>query len=145
MLAVAAGFVAAGIFLVIVGQAAVGWMSLTLSGACGAVFVRQLLDSRPRLVIDDHGIMDRTLGVGVIPWGDIQGAYVKTIYGNDFICLELRDPQLFVSRLGAVHRATQAANRPLGFTELSLNLSGVQVPTEAVLELILMKSGNSTA
>jgi hypothetical protein len=39
----------------------------------------------------------------------------------------------------------QLANRKLGFTDISLNLSGVRVRSESVLELILKKCRESDA
>jgi hypothetical protein len=113
------GFVVAGIWMVI------------------PVFVWQIADSRPRLVIDEHGVLDRTLGVGRIPWGDIQATYVRSINGNDFICLELRNREQYWQKLSKVKRAMAAANRSLGFTDFNLNLSGVDVNTDELFELVM--------
>jgi hypothetical protein len=37
---------------------------------CAAVFIRQLFDTRPRILIDDQGLTDRTIGAGLIAWSD---------------------------------------------------------------------------
>lgn len=140
LLLAALAFVAGGLFILAhgrPGEAWVGWAGIVFFGACAAVFVRQLLDARPRLVIDDIGILDRTLGVGLIPWQDIAGAYLRSLQGNHFICLELRDPAPWLAKLSAVQRAMTAANEALGFTPLSLNLAGVAADPRQVLELIL--------
>jgi hypothetical protein len=142
LLVVALCFVAAGVLMIASGDALlVGWMSVAFFGACAVVFVWQLLDRRPRIVIDDRGILDRTLRVGVIEWGDVEGAYLRRIQGNPFLCLELRDPEKYTARLSPTLRRVVALNRTLGFTDLSLNLTGVDVAPELVEELVVKELG----
>lgn len=45
-----------------------GWAGVIFFGLCLIVFLRQIFDSRPRIVIDESGIFDRTLSVGTIEW-----------------------------------------------------------------------------
>jgi hypothetical protein len=113
-----------------------GWSSIVFFGGCGAVFVTQLLDARPRIVVDETGVFDRTLRVGVIPWREILGAEVREIAQNRFIALRLRDPHMFTARLGAVHRRLTETNTALGFEPLNLNLGAVEVDPYALAELI---------
>ncbi len=139
-LLVCAGFVAMGVFLLAAGDpsdAWIGWLSVAFFGTGAVVFVRQLLDARPRLVVNDAGVEDRTLGGGLISWGEIEEAYLLSIHSNPFICLELRDPARFLARLSPFKRRLARINRRLGFTECSLNLSGVAVDPQQLLELIL--------
>ncbi|GGA37572.1 hypothetical protein GCM10010981_28410 [Dyella nitratireducens] len=112
-------------------------MSILFFGAGIPLFLWQLLDARPRLVIDDQGVFDRTLGVGVIPWSEITGAYVRSVNSADFICLELRDPTPWLQRLSPIKRAMVSANEAMGFTALNLNLSGVAADVQQVHELIV--------
>jgi len=121
-----------------------GWSGIIFFGGCALVAVWQLIDSRPRLIIDEVGIFDRTLGVGVIPWAEIQGAYLRSVSGNDFICLHLRDSDRYLQRTNAVKRALAGANAALGFTPISLNLSGVAADSNDILELILKRIHEST-
>jgi hypothetical protein len=130
------GFVVAGIWMVMRGKP-FGWAAIVFFGSSLPLFIWQIVDSRPRLVVDEHGVTDRTLGVGRIPWGDIEVAYVRSINGNDFICLELRNREKYWQKLSKVKRAMAAANRGLGFTDFNLNLSGVDVNTDELFELIM--------
>jgi hypothetical protein len=139
LLLAALGFVAGGVFIVLHGKpgdAWVGWMSILFFGAGIPLFGRQLLDARPRLVIDEHGILDRTLGVGVIPWSEITGASLGSVQGNHFICLELHHPESWLEKLSPIKRALVSANQALGFSALNLNLSAVAADPTEVLELI---------
>lgn len=140
LLCIAAAFVACGVFLVthVKGEGFwVGWLCILFFGAGLVLFVRQLFDSRPRVVIDAQGIHDRTLGVGRIPWADIQGAHVRTVHGNAFVCLVLRDPQVWVAKLPRMQQRMTKANLAMGFEALNVNLSGTSEDPESVKELIL--------
>lgn len=130
------GFVCAGIWMIIDGEW-FGWVGALFFGSGIPIFVWQIIDSRPRLIIDDNGILDRTLGVGYIAWRDIEAAYVQSISGNDFICLELRNTEHYAQKLSNVKRAMTAANRGLGFTDFNINLSGVDAKTDEVFELVM--------
>jgi hypothetical protein len=117
----------------------IGWMSIIFFGSGIPLFIKKISESKPRLIINDQGIFDRTLGIGTIPWGEVAGAFVKSIQGNDFICLELRNPQIWSQQLSSIRKAAASANKALGFTEFSLNLSGAAADTTAIHELIIKK------
>jgi hypothetical protein len=147
LLLVSLCFVGSGVFILrgakTTAESWTGWIDVLFFGACAAVFVWQLFERRPRLKIDEHGINDRTLGVGLIPWSEITDAYVKSIQSNDFICLTVRDPNRWIGKLSPVGRAMLKANQALGFTELNINLSGTNARTREILELILKLSAAS--
>ncbi len=71
------GFVIAGIWMVYSGKV-FGWLAIVFFGSGIPISIWQIADSRPRLIIDQYGILDRTLGVGRIAWTDIQAAYVRS-------------------------------------------------------------------
>jgi len=114
-----------------------GWMGIAFFGACALFYAWQLVDSQPRLVIDDQGILDRTLGVGLIPWSEITGAYLRSAYGQSFICLETRNHKRWLERMSPVKRAMTYGNKMLGYPALILNLAATGADTSQVLELIL--------
>ena len=136
LLIVCIGFVTAGIGMVINGER-FGWLGILFFGSGIPLLIWQIADSRPRLVIDEQGVLDRTLGVGCIAWSDIEEAYVRSISGNDFICLILKNPEKYAQKLSKVKRAMASANRGLGFTDFNLNLSGVDARTDEIFELIM--------
>ncbi|MDU0372445.1 STM3941 family protein [Hymenobacter endophyticus] len=134
-------FVAMGVFMIVTeGKWGLGLVSIAFFGTGVLVGIRQLLDSRPRLQITDEGILDRTLGVGLIPWADIADAYVRSINQENFICLALHNEDEYVQRLSPLKRKLAGANSALGFTMLSVNLSGVDLNPEQLLEYILKQS-----
>jgi hypothetical protein len=135
------GFVVCGAFLL--SQPApkwIGWMGILFFGPMIPLFAWQLFDSRPRLIIDNEGVLDRTLKIGKIAWCDISGVYLKEIKGNSFICLKLKDDDKYLTKLSPLMRAATSTNVKLGFTPLSLNLSGVNADAHQVFELVLKMS-----
>jgi hypothetical protein len=136
------GFVAGGIFLVtrpgLQAQLA-GWPSIVFFGFGSFIFIQQIIDARPRMIIDDRGVMDRTLGIGMIPWQDITGARVKRTQNHPFICLELKNEKDYLRKLKPIAQALAKTNVSMGFNAINLNLSGVDADPEAVCALILAK------
>ena len=133
------GFVAAGVFILIEaeGNDVLGWVSTAFFASCALVGFWMLFDTRPRLIIDRRGIYDRTTGVGRIPWSDINNAYLKSIGNNDFVCLELRNQNAYSQKLSAIQKFLASANHSLGFTPISLNLSGFDANSYQIFELII--------
>lgn len=129
------GFVGGGIWMVNDG-AMLGWLCILFFGFCSLTFIWQIADPRPRLIIDEQGVLDRKLGVGRIAWSDIRATYLKSIHGSDFICLKLRNANKYKQKLSQVRHSLAGANRGLGFTDFYLNLSGVDVGTDEVIKLI---------
>jgi hypothetical protein len=139
LLTLSLGFVALGVLLLRKDQAGAvwaGWGNIVFFGAGAVLFTWQILDARPRVVIDACGVFDRTLGVGVIPWADIVDARLLFVHSIPFVCLELRDPDQWRLRLGWIKRALTRGNEALGGAMLNVNLSGVQADPHAVLAAI---------
>ncbi len=147
LLLVSLVFVAVGVLLLVrrPEAAIAGWTTLMFFGACALVFAWQLFDLRPRLVFSEVGVLDRTLGVGVIPWTEIDDAYLASINGNSFLCLELRDPERWIEKLGPVRRALVAGNASLGFTPISLNLGCIAGDPLEVQTYVLTMAAASRA
>ena len=119
-------FVAIGVWMLLDGDLWGGGIVTLFFGAGTLVFIRQMLWRGPRLTIDDEGLHDRTLGVGVIRWDDVQDAWPAEMNGQPFVALVLRDPDVYLDRLGPVRRTLTRANRFVGFPPLSLNLSALK-------------------
>lgn len=129
--------VAVGTLMVLGGERLLGGLSVAFFGLCAAVFIRELTRTEPRLTIDDAGILDRSLGLGLIRWEDVDDAWAARVSGQPFLCLVLRDPERYLARLGPIKRRLAKMNGALGFTELSLNLSGLAGASPERLESLV--------
>lgn len=75
--------------------------------------------------------------MGLIPWPEINGAYLKAVAGNAFICLDVKDPEKWRQKMSKAQRMLVAGNAMLGYTTLVLSVSDVQEDPETILDLIL--------
>lgn len=134
-------FVAGGIFILFVGKdlkaTLIGWSCIIFFGFGLLIFLRQIFDTRPRIVINQIGIFDRTLDVGVIEWRDIEHAYLNSIFGNDFISLVLRDTDKYLQRTSKPKAKLARYNKTLGFETINLNLSGVNIKSAEIFNLVI--------
>ena len=110
-LVVALSFVAAGALLLAIGESPLkAWGTIVFFGGCALVFAWQIIDNRPRIIINNDGIVDRTLKVGVIEWSDIRAAWLYRKSGIPFVGLDLRDPAKYVARLSPLMQRMAALN-----------------------------------
>ena len=134
-------FVAAGIFILSTGNELrgkiIGWSCIIFFGLCLLVFLRQIFDHRPRIIIDKNGIYDRTLGVGIIEWNDIKNAYLNSIMGNKFISLVLNNTEKYLQKTSKTKAKLAQYNSTLGFETININLSGTNKKADEIFDLII--------
>lgn len=131
------GFVALGAFLIAEGDAFwAGLLNVVFFGLCAVVFLRQLFDRRPRLVLDAHGVTDRMSNLGRIDWADILDADLVVYKGQHFMRLTLRDEAQRIQASSSMRQAGIAMSRGLGFGAFQLNLSGVDEDPRALLAVV---------
>jgi hypothetical protein len=147
LILVSLGFVGIGVvYIALVGSG--NPLECLLMAGCTLVFalftcvaVWMLIDRRPRIVLDQYGILDRKIGVGRIAWSDIVHAYIQTfgsgrIGRQDFICLEIRNEAEYLRKARPIKRLMAAGNRWLGFTPMVVNLGATDADAHDVLWLI---------
>ena len=133
----ALGFVALGAFLIAKGGAFwAGLLNVVFFGLCAAVFIRQILDRRPRLVLDEIGVTDCMSDQGRIAWANILDADLVAYKGQHFMRLVLRDEAQRIAAASSLRQAGIAMNRGLGFGAFQLNLSGVDEDPKALLAVV---------
>lgn len=134
-------FVACGIIILFVGEnfisTLMGWICITFFGLGTLVFLKRLFDNRPRIVIDQYGIFDRTLGIGIIEWQDIERVYTNSIMGSDFISLVLYDNDKYLKRTNKPLAKLAKYNKTLGFETINLNLSGINTSSKEVFDSLV--------
>ena len=121
---------------------AVGWVGIVgviFFGAGAVVGIFQGTRRGPRLTIDEQGIHDRTLGVGVIAWSDIANAEPYGVARQPFVALHLREPSKYLERASPLKRFLARLNRGSGLTPFSVNLVGLDADPAQVAELIMSR------
>lgn len=84
--------------------------------------------------ISDAGILDRRTGLGVILWQDILEARLEM--QGPYLCLRLRDPEIYFANLSQDQKKKIEFNHELGFRMLNLGLRGLAVNPINLLDLV---------
>lgn len=144
LLLLAAVFVAGGIFILSIADdlrgKIIGWSSIIFFGFGLLVFLKQFLNAEPRLILDDEGIEDKSLGIGKISWDDIEAAYPNEIFTNKFVSLKIRNVEKYLERnpkrRKSLEKKLVSFNQSLGFEALNLNLVGLKISQKDLMTLI---------
>ena len=96
--------------------------------------------SSPLVVINDEGIYARSLGVGMIPWRDVQGVQIETHYNNRYICLRVRAGEKYIAKLPPKKRVKAEENSDLGFTRFNIDVKGIKTGLLEIVKIIESKS-----
>ena len=113
------------------------WMAiagLLFFGTAFVVCLMQGLRRKPRLTLDARGVLDRTLGVGVIAWSDIRQAGVYWIAQQPFISLRVHDAAKYAARASGFRRLLIRLNGGTKASQLTLNLAGLDADPEQVVQ-----------
>jgi hypothetical protein len=133
-------FVIGGIFIISSGKGSkstlVGILGIVFFGFGFFVLLRQGLDRRPRIIIDEKGVTDRTLGVGRIDWEDIDAVQLTSVFSNNFVVLQLNNNEKYLKNLSNTSRKLTKVNKDLGFGALNLNLSSLDMKPKKIYEII---------
>ncbi len=103
----------------------VGWIGVAFFGLGFVVFPVMFLRRGPQVVLSDEGFEDKRLKVGLIPWRDIRSVSVGSVNSAKFLCLELQDPDKYLSRLPRWKRSLARTNTALGFSAVTISFSGL--------------------
>ena len=132
-------FVFLGIFLLNQPQTSkfMAWTCILFFGLGVALGLFQLLDRRPQIIVNELGIFDRMTHQDFINCEIIHDAYLVSMQRQKFICLVV-DEQFEPSKTKGRFRQKMASlSKAIGFQELNLNLSNVDVQAERLMEFIL--------
>ena len=80
-----------------------GILSILFFGFIAFFVAKKISDKKPGLIINAEGIYDNSSGVsaGLILWSDMNGVSVKNVANQKFIMIELKNPQLILSKFNS--------------------------------------------
>lgn len=113
-----------------------GWGMVALSGIYALVQLRSLGEEVERVVIDDAGIRDSILPVGVIGWDEVLGATVQRIGSVQVVALQLRDPERFIRRLPGARQFIARKALESGLPGVYITLVGTDGNPNEIAEII---------
>jgi hypothetical protein len=113
-----------------------GWGMVALGCVYALIQLRSLGEEIERVVIDDAGIRDSILPVGVIGWDEVRGASVQNIGSVEVVALQLRDPERFIRRLPGARQFIARKALEAGLPGVYLTLVGTDGDPRKIAEAI---------
>ncbi|HSD73977.1 MAG TPA: STM3941 family protein [Steroidobacteraceae bacterium] len=113
-----------------------GWLGVAFFGFGLLVIARELFRRGPVVVVDDLSITDHRSGDGPVFWDQIRSVWIGSVRSSKFLCIELKDPDLFASRWSARRRAVAKTNEALGFPPVTIGFAGLSPGLSEVANLI---------
>jgi hypothetical protein len=107
-----------------------------VGGAYALVMLRALGEETERVVIDDSGIRDSALPVGMIGWDEVRGASVQEIGSVRVVSLKVRDPERFIRRLPPSRQFIARKALEAELPGLYLTLVGMEADPAEIVEAI---------
>ena len=82
-------------------------------------FIKQLFSDNYLIEITDTALIDHSsaISVGEIPFSQIERAYIK----DQFLVIQTKDPDMFLSRLGPAARLLAKSNKKLGYDTICIS------------------------
>lgn len=118
-----------------------GWVSTLFFGLGILIGIVQLLDKKPQIVINESGLWDRSTKRRVIPWDQIEGAYLISLNGQKFISLELDES--FEVKVKQYKWATWL-NKAIGAQKVNLHLGQLKIDEKLLTEFIATMAGSDS-
>jgi hypothetical protein len=103
----------------------VGWLGIAFFGLGFIVVPVQMLTFGPMVIINEVGIEDRRLRLGMIPWEEIHAITTHSIEGCPFLGLHLRDPGRYLARMPWWKRFIAKSNVSIGYSPFTIAFVGL--------------------
>lgn len=91
----------------------------------------------PCIILDDQGVFDKRLKVGVISWDDIRHIMLYNVAGSKYVSLELHNPETYEARRPRWLRIVSQVPRIYGMSPISISTSGLEMNNKKLASLIL--------
>ncbi len=90
----------------------------------------------PLIILDEQGVLDKRLKVGVIRWTDIRRISRHSLSGVEYISLHLHDTKEYDARRPLWLKMLSQVQRPLGMSSIAISTTGLDVDTDTLASMI---------
>ena len=99
--------------------------------------VRQLSQRGPVIIINEQGINDKRLKLGVVRWSDIEGARMHGVAGAYFISLKVANSQQYLARQPIYIRISNPLWRIFDVSPIHIKVAYMDLSAEELFEMIM--------
>ena len=120
-----------------------GRMNVLLGLLSASVFLgfitalKQTFDQGPCIVINDEGIHDKRLQMGIICWSDIERVRMHGVGGAYFISLDLSKREQYLSRQPLYLRLSNQIWRVYNVSPVNIRVAFMDIQPDELFELIM--------
>lgn len=116
----------------------VGLFGTIFFGTCFLFILKNLISPREILIVNHLGITDNssTTSIGFIPWEYINDAFIIKVLDQEFISLDIKDPDILFKNISASKRWFINLNSRFGFSKINITLQSTNYKCEDVLMVI---------
>lgn len=90
----------------------------------------------PVIILDENGVLDKRLKVGVIQWADIRRIESYSLSSATYISLELHNSKNYESRRPLWLRLLSQSQRLLGMTPISISTNHLDVDHDTLVQMM---------
>ena len=116
-----------------------GWISILFFGLGIPMSLFNILDWRPQIIINELGILDRTVTKEFINWNAIESVYLLDT-GVKFISITLKPGVDLAHAQSRFSRRVSSLNKSLGYGEVNINLGSIKIDEERLAQFIVEMS-----
>lgn len=118
-----------------------GFIALLLFGYFLGAIIPQLSNKQPGLVIDEKGITDHSTAnsVGFIDWKDVTEVHRKSITGQKYIIIKVKNPEAYIERVSGIEKRSLKANLQLCGSPIAIPSTSLKCKFKQ-LEMLLTES-----
>jgi len=88
------------------------------------------------IILDNEGILDRRLKVGVIRWEDIRRIQSYNLHGANYISLELHNQETYEARRPLSLKLGSQVQRGFGMGSLAISTNGLNIDHDTLVNMI---------
>jgi hypothetical protein len=99
----------------------------------------------PVVIIDDQGVFDKRLKIGVIRWADIRRIKSYSLSGANYISLELHNTQAYESRRPFWLTLLSQAQRLFGMSSISISTNSLDTDHNTLVQRIHEGCGSTVS
>lgn len=115
---------------------ALGWATVLFFGLAAVAICWRLVSAKPAFTLDNEGVtLFSHAQETFVPWQDVSGLSVFEIHRTKMLVLNLRDPERYIEKGGAVRRSMARANYRLCGSPIAITSAAVKLSFRELQEL----------
>jgi hypothetical protein len=110
------------------------WIIAAVLVTMALIMVDRAYSPEPLILLNDEGVFDRRLRLGIIRWEDIRRIKSYSVSGVYYISLELHDKKTYQARRPSWLRVWVTWWRPFGMSPIAINTTALDVDHDTLIE-----------